>query len=61
MSGKAFVGQGAKKLQAGGAFGVVNVDYIGSLGIHRRSQIKGRAQEFFHRGMNLADFIGDLL
>ena len=54
------MGQGAKKLQAGGAFGVVGVDYIGSLGIHRRSQIKGRAQEFFHRGMNLADFIGDI-
>ena len=47
MSGVAFVGEGGEEREVVGEVPVVDVDYIGSLGIHRRSQIKGQGSGIF--------------
>ena len=57
MPRKSLVRKSCKKLQVGVAVGTVDINYIGTAGIKRRSKIECRTQEIFHGFVDIADFI----
>lgn len=56
MPRKAFVGQRGEKLQIADRTAVVDINDVRGACVHRRRQIKSRAEKFLHRFMYRADF-----
>ena len=59
MPRKAFVGQRGEKLQIADRTAVVDINDVRGACVHRRCQIKSRAEKFLHRFMYRADFKAD--